>query len=150
MGHVVMNNIEITYLGIQVAAKELNIPLPEIYIIDENSLGNKEITGTYSFKDNSIIFNEDWVNRREWIEVIITSFHEMRHAYQGYCIRTRTRESEETIKKWEYEINNYIMPSGTNNEIDDSNYLKQQHGKREVGPRNLKILFMKQLDNLGL
>lgn len=120
-----MNNIDIAYLGIQVAAKELNISLPEISIIDENSLGNKKITGTYSFKDNSITFNEEWVNRSEWIEVLITSFHEMRHAYQGYCIRTRTRESEETINKWEYETNNYIMPSGNNNEIDDVDYLKQ-------------------------
>lgn len=100
MESIIMNNIEIAYLGIQVAAKELNISLPEISIIDENSLGNKKITGTYSFKDNSITFNEEWVNRSEWIEVLITSFHEMRHAYQGYCIRTRTRESEETINKW--------------------------------------------------
>jgi len=66
------------------------------------------------------------VLRSDWTEVIITAFHEMRHAYQGYCIRTHSRESHETLKLWEYETLNYIMPSGKNNEIDDESYLKQE------------------------
>jgi len=50
----------------------------------------------------------------------------MRHAYQGYCISTQSRESQSTLDKWEYETLNYIMPSGKNNEIDDELYLKQE------------------------
>jgi hypothetical protein len=50
----------------------------------------------------------------------------MRHAYQGYCIRTQSREPKSTLDKWEYETLNYIMPSGKNNEIDDESYLKQE------------------------
>lgn len=120
-----MNNKKVMCSGFQIVSKMLDFPIPESYIIKEDKLPNKEITGIYSFKDNEIIFNEDWIYRSEWVEVIITAFHEMRHAYQGYCIRTRTRESKETLEIWEGEFQNYVMPSGKNNEIDDITYLKQ-------------------------
>lgn len=70
-------------------------------------------------------FNESWVKNSHWTEVAITVFHELRHAYQGNCIMNKTRETYEVLAKWEYEMNNYIMPSGNNNEIDDEVYLKQ-------------------------
>ena len=120
-----MNNGKIIDIGTQIVSKILDFPIPELYIIEELKLPNKEITAIYSFKNNEIIFNEDWINRSEWIEVLITVFHEMRHAYQGYCVRTKTRESAETLKLWEDEINGYTMPSGNNNEVDDQNYLTQ-------------------------
>ena len=121
-----MNNLEVAIAGVKIVAKILNFPAPELYIIEQDKLPNKEITGMYRFKENEIIFNEDWVLRSEWIEVIITAFHEMRHAYQGYCIRTRSREAKEILDTWEYETNNYVMPSGKNNEADDLTYLKQE------------------------
>lgn len=124
-----MNNEKVIFSGVQIVSKLLNFPTPELYIIKETKLPNKEITGIYSFKNNEIIFNENWINRSEWIEILITVFHEMRHAYQGYCVRTKTRESADTLEIWEGEINGYIMPSGNNNEIDDQSYLNQN---REV------------------
>jgi hypothetical protein len=121
-----MDNDKVIYSGVQIASKMLNFPTPELYIIEESNLPNKEITGIYSFKSNEIIFNENWIKRSEWIEILITVFHEMRHAYQGYCVRTKTRESAEVLKVWEDEINGYITPSGSNNEIDDQSYLMQE------------------------
>ncbi len=121
-----MNNEKVIYGGVQIVSELLNFPTPELYIIEESKLPNKEITAIYSFKNNEIIFNEDWVLRSDWTEVIITAFHEMRHAYQGYCIRTQSREPKSILDKWEYETLNYIMPSGKNNEIDDESYLKQE------------------------
>jgi len=121
-----MDNFDVVISAVRIVEKLLNFPAPELFIIEQNQLPNSEITGMYKFDDNEIIFNEDWVLRSDWTEVIITAFHEMRHAYQGYCIRTQSRESQETLKQWEYETLNYIMPSGYNNEIDDESYLKQE------------------------
>ncbi len=121
-----MNNEKVLYAGVQIVSKVLNFPIPELYIIEGDKLPNKDITGMYSFRNNEIIFNEDWINRAEWIEVLITVFHEMRHAYQGYCVRTGTKEPQETLEIWSHEITNYIMPSGTNKEEDDQNYLSQE------------------------
>ena len=123
---MILHNLDIANAGVQIVAKLLNFPAPELFIIEQNKLPNSEITGMYKFDDNEIIFNEDWVLRSDWTEVIITAFHEMRHAYQGYCIRTQSREPQSTLDKWEYETLNYIMPSGKNNEIDDESYLKQE------------------------
>lgn len=121
-----MNNEKIIYGSVQLVLEILNFPTPELYLIEESKLPNKEITAIYSFKNNEIIFNENWINRSEWIEVMITVLHEMRHAYQGYCVRTKTREDAETLKRWENELNSYTMPSGKNNIIDDKNYLMQE------------------------
>lgn len=121
-----MTNIEVAYAGIEIVSKLLNFPIPELFLIEETNLPNREITGMYSFKNNQIILNKNWINRSEWIEVLITVFHEMRHAYQGYCVRTKTREPIKTLKKWEDEISRYIMPSGKNNETDDQSYLTQE------------------------
>lgn len=121
-----MDNFDVIISATRIVEKILNFPAPELFIIGQNQLPNSEITGMYKFDENEIIFNEDWLLRSDWTEVIITAFHEMRHAYQGYCIRTNSRESQETLNKWEYETLNYIMPSGKNNEIDDELYLKQE------------------------
>lgn len=121
-----MKNENIIYVGVQIVSKILNFPIPELYIIEGDKLPNKDITGMYSFRNNEIIFNEDWVDRSEWIEVLITVFHEMRHAYQGYCVKTGTKETQETLEVWSHEITNYVMPSGTNKEEDDQSYLNQE------------------------
>lgn len=121
-----MDNFDVVISAVRIVEKILNFPAPELFIIEQNQLPNSEITGMYRFDDNEIIFNEDWVLRSDWTEVIITAFHEMRHAYQGYCIRTKSREPQSTLDKWDYETLNYIMPSGKNNEIDDESYLKQE------------------------
>jgi len=121
-----MDNFDVVISAARIVEKILNFPAPELFITEQNKLPNREITGMYKFDDNEIIFNEDWVLRSDWIEVIITAFHEIRHAYQGYCIRTQSRESQSTLDKFEYETLNYIMPSGKNNEFDDESYLKQE------------------------
>lgn len=56
----------------------------------------------HEFDNNEIIFNEDWVLRSDWTEVSITAFHEMKHEYQGYCIRTQSKESQSISDRWEY------------------------------------------------
>lgn len=99
-----VNNINVIYSGAKIVSKILNFPVPELFIIEEKHLPDKEITGLYSFSNNEIVFNEDWIKRSEWIEVIITVFHEMRHAYQGFCINTNTRESEEILRKWKKKL----------------------------------------------
>lgn len=107
-----MKKIEIVLLGVQEASKILNIPYPEVSSI-------------YRHKDNEIIFNEDWVNQSHELEIMITALHETRHAYQKYCIDTRSREDIKTIETWETEFNQYNQPSGKNTPKDDMAYLKQ-------------------------
>jgi len=89
-------------------------------------LSNKEITGIYRFHDNELLFNENWIVNSHWTKVVITVFHEVRHAYQGFCIRNKSKESGEVVDKWGYKMKNYIKPSSKNNVIGDEAYLKQE------------------------
>lgn len=120
-----MNKHEVAINGVNIAATILNIPVPHYSFFDPSEISNKEITEMYVFESDEIIFNEEWVVKSPWIEVIVTAFHETRHAYQGYCIRTRSVESKDTLDKWEYVTLNYIRPTGKNNEVDDHDYLNQ-------------------------
>lgn len=134
-----MNNYEVAINGVKIIAKILNISVPHISFFDPSEVSNNEITGMYLFESDEIIFNEEWIAKSQWIEVIVTAFHETRHAYQGYCIRTKSMESKDTLDKWEYETLNYICPSGKNNEVDDHDYLNQSIEIDAIGFTHHKI-----------
>ncbi len=119
------NNLLVALICIEAATEILNIPLSEIFFASSTSFPYPEISSIYRHKDNEIIFNEDWVNRSNELEIMITALHETRHAYQKYCIDTRSREDIKTIEAWEKEFNQYNQPSGKNTPTDDSSYLKQ-------------------------
>lgn len=120
-----MNNYEVAIYGVSIVAKILNIPVPYTSFFDHTDVSNKEITGMYLFESDEIVFNEEWVAKSPWIEVIVTAFHETRHAYQGYCIKNNMYESPKTLDIWHQEFTNYFKPSGKNNESDDAEYLNQ-------------------------
>jgi hypothetical protein len=96
-----------------------------IITFSSNDFPNPEISSIYRHKDNEIIFNEDWNNRSNELEILVTAFHETRHAYQYHCIKTKSREDIETIIVWEKEFNQYTSPSGKNTPKSDIDYLKQ-------------------------
>src|SRR5690554_631524 len=120
-----IDKTSVALIGIQAAVKILNIPLPEVFFASSSNFPNPEISSIYRYKDNEIIFNEDWVNRSNELEIMITALHETRHAYQKFCIDTRSREDIKTIEAWEKEFNQYNQPSGKNTPTDDNSYLKQ-------------------------
>ena len=97
-----------------------------MFFTSSSNFPNPEISSIYRHKHNEIIFNEDWVNQSNELEIMITALHETRHAYQKFCIDTRSREDIKTIEAWEKEFNQYNQPSGKNTPTDDSSYLKQE------------------------
>ena len=120
-----MNNFDTALIGIQATSKILNITLPEVYFASGSDFPNPEISSIYRHKDNEIIFNEDWINKSNELEILVTAFHETRHAYQYHCIKTKSIEDIETINVWEKEFNQYTSPSGKNTPKSDIDYLKQ-------------------------
>jgi hypothetical protein len=78
-----MNNFEVALKGIKIASNILDIPEPSIYFVSSNELPNNEVTAVFRHKNYEIIFNEDWLTKVPWNEVMVTCFHECRHAYQA-------------------------------------------------------------------
>ena len=120
-----MNNLDIAILGVKLASEILEIPKPKVYFIEDDCVNNKMIAGIFRANEYQILFNENWVNNSEQIEIIISASHETRHAYQSYSIKENINESNETLNLWNYEFNNYIIAIGTNKPNTDINYLKQ-------------------------
>ncbi|MDX9692230.1 MAG: hypothetical protein RBT45_07210, partial [Acholeplasmataceae bacterium] len=120
-----MNNVETALVDIQAASKILNITPLEVYFAHGSDFPNPEISSIYRHKDNEIIFNEDWINRSNGLEFLVTAFHETRHAYQYHYIKTKSREDIEPINVWEKELNQYTSPSDKNTSKSDIYYLRQ-------------------------
>jgi hypothetical protein len=120
-----MKNIKLAIKGIKQASKILRITPPQVHFTYAVDFPNPEITSVYSHAKNYIIFNEDWVEKSSDHEILITAFHETRHAYQYYCIQRSVIEDIEIVKVWEKEFFNYTTPSEQNTPLSDLDYLKQ-------------------------
>jgi hypothetical protein len=79
----------------------------------------------YLQDSKEILFNEDWVLQSNWLEVVATCFHECRHAYQHFCVETRSREDEVTLSQWESELTTYFQPDTDKPQELDVDYLQQ-------------------------
>src|SRR5690554_3329598 len=120
-----MNNFEVALKGIKIASNILDIPELSIYFASTNVLFNNEVIAVFRHKNYEIIFNEDWLTKVPWIEVMVTCFHECRHAYQAYSVKHNINESKETLDNWNNDFNTYNMPSGTLDGKANINYLTQ-------------------------
>lgn len=120
-----MNSLDIAINGVKIASKILNIGEPKVYFISADDLHNKDITAIFLFDEYEIIFNEDWVMSVPWIEVMVTCFHDTRHAYQAYSINHEVNENKETLELWKKAFDSYNNPSGDNTPISDVSYLRQ-------------------------
>lgn len=120
-----MERLALPYYGVQIAAKFMEIPLPQITYISQSQLPNPTITAMYLQETKEIVFNKDWVLQANWLEIIATSFHECRHAYQHYCVETMSIENEETRDKWAVELLRYFQPNADKPQNHDVDYLQQ-------------------------
>lgn len=121
-----MDKFELASYGVRMISQILDIPEPNVMFFDKDEAPNKHTVGGFIAKLNAIAFNSDWVLASEPMQIIISCFHETRHAYQFYSVKHQINESQETLNKWEQEFNNYIQPININNEGYDELYLEQE------------------------
>lgn len=107
-----------------IASKILNITPPDIIFADETLFQHKDISGLYLHESNEIVLNENWIIKSNIYNVLITIFHEIRHAYQHNCIKYRTIEDTSIIDKWIFEFDNY-KKTQSNNDFQEKEYLYQ-------------------------
>ena len=77
----------------------------------------------FNKNNNQLIYNEKWLYTASEVEIIITTFHEVRHAYQYYCIVNEINHTRQVLEEWKDNFDNYISP--TLNEDSDEKYLTQ-------------------------
>lgn len=118
----------IAQYGVAYASKELGIPLLEVNFVSSELLGKTTITAMFLPDQNRILFNLDWLLEATPEEVLLTAFHETRHAYQKNQIEAMTAgkniESSEVIWKWKTDFEKYHRASDSR--TDDPEYLGQE------------------------
>ena len=96
--------IEANY-AVAIASKLLGIEIVDVEFVDGEFLKGTTISSMFLPDPNLILFNQDWLAIAKFEEVILTAFHEARHAYQKAQIdgilNLKQNESPETIAKWE-------------------------------------------------
>jgi hypothetical protein len=134
--------------AVAIASKLLGIRKVEVEFVDSEFLKGKTITSMYLPDYNLILFNQDWLSVAKFEEVILTAFHETRHAYQKAQIdgipNLKQSEEPETIAKWKHEFEEYYRPS--EDYQDDSEYLEQEIEKDAIA---FSHLFLRQLGLLS-
>ena len=120
--------------AVAIASKLLGIRKVEVEFVDSEFLKGKTITSMYLPDYNLILFNQDWLSVAKLDEVILTAFHETRHAYQKSQIdgmyNLIQNEGPETIRKWKQEFDAYFRPSDEFQ--DDPGYLEQEIEKDAI------------------
>ncbi|MGE4378585.1 MAG: hypothetical protein AB7E16_01575 [Candidatus Izemoplasmatales bacterium] len=122
------DNYQLTMMGVKIASEILRINAPEVrFFIDKNS-DERSINAVFNPELYVIAFNENWLNAVENnLEIMVTCFHESRHAYQYNVIKGLYQGqdivSEDTIKQWKQEFESYHSGSGVPSK--DSKYLVQ-------------------------
>ena len=84
-----MDNYEIAITGVEIASKILGIKTPDVRFFVNDDINKKGINAVFLRNDNIIGFNETWLESVEWLEVMVTCFHESRHAFQHEVINNR-------------------------------------------------------------
>jgi hypothetical protein len=123
-----VDNHEVALNGVKVASKILGIDSPKVLFYKDDDLTKNGVNSMF-LKDKFIIaFNESWIDTVEnWLEVMISCFHEARHAFQYELIEGVYKGSEiidkQVINAWKKEFENYNTTIGI--EELDKKYLFQ-------------------------
>ncbi|QLY40159.1 hypothetical protein HF295_04495 [Hujiaoplasma nucleasis] len=123
-----MDNFELAMMGVKIASKILQIKTPEVRYFNNELLDKKGINAIFQKEDYIIAFNENWIESvKNNMEIMITCFHESRHAFQYQMIKGNYKGTEiisnNTIELWKSDFNQYHTPSG--DKTKDKEYLIQ-------------------------
>lgn len=111
--------------SIELASDKLNIPEPRFKLINSSSLDDSNITCVFNKDNNIITYSRKWILSADEIEIIIATFHEVRHSYQFYSVINNINETEKKLQLWKENFNNYKTPTINYTSSEDKEYLLQ-------------------------
>lgn len=109
-----MTRRQISEYGVLIASKVLNIKNVNVKFMDQKMKINPKINAIFMKESYTIYFNDCWLKNSEFLDIMLTSFHETRHAYQYLqIIKSSTLkfiEQEAVLTEWKRGFETYQMP----------------------------------------
>ena len=117
----IANKLQIAKKSIEYAANDLDIEVPETFVLDQTYFPNEHITSMFIPDKYLVVFRESWIVTCEVVDVILTSFHETRHAYQYNQIKSlkenlSLKEKRNIVIQWKKDFDNYQQPTSNSYE----------------------------------
>ena len=123
-----MDKYALINYGIKLGSKVLGISEPSVVFVGNDVFGSSKINAMFLPEESSIVFNEYWVEEATEIEILITCFHELRHAFQHKAISNQHIGDEQIdsnkISLWKKEFDSYKQSKGEL-ATEDEEYLLQ-------------------------
>lgn len=111
-----MNKQELAIIMVEYASRILRMSDIKVFFEPKTKFVYEDCSAAFDDKCYYITFNLDWMAAASEEQIILTAFHETRHAYQKANIDFPEyfagKESSETIEKWRAEIESYKNPIG--------------------------------------
>lgn len=126
-------------------AKDHQMRVPHIQIDDRLVKHNASLTAMYLPEHHAILMNQRWIAAAKPAEVLLTLFHEFRHAYQAEAVRGQAKLEDgldlTVLKRWDYELAHPVQPDADHE--DDPNYMNQsiERDAVEFAKRTLNVFF---------
>lgn len=104
--------------SVRIAEKILGIDNSvEIIFRDNEYFKDTEISAVFLKEGYYIVFNNGYLENASIIEIMITGFHEVRHAYQyiqieyGQKLTFKYKDDQISIDEWKMDFDNLKLPS---------------------------------------
>ncbi|MBI9010163.1 MAG: hypothetical protein JEZ05_09085 [Tenericutes bacterium] len=125
------------------ASEFLEIEIPEIVLFTSDDADKRNINSIFFPENYSVAFNRKWLAYANPEEILISSFHECRHAFQWLVVSDKyqgnRQVSQSIVKQWKANFDNYVQTTG--NIANDTGYLDQQTEKDAITFSNELLLF---------
>jgi hypothetical protein len=113
-----LDNQQAALMGVKIACELLHISGVSTDFFGEDFFEKKQVSSLFIPKIYKIVFNTLWLERAEIEEVLVSAFHETRHAYQktsvDYGKLYDCKEKKEIIDIWNQEFKDYNNPKDGN------------------------------------
>lgn len=99
----------------------------EVVFKDNQYFNDTEISAVFLKEGYYVVFNNAYLENVSIIEIMITGFHEVKHAYQymqieyGEMFQLKFKDGKETINEWKKDFDNLKQP----NEMIKEEYLNR-------------------------
>ncbi len=138
-----IDNYDIAEKAVIKASEFLEIEIPEIVHFTSDDADKRNINSIFFPENYSVAFNKKWLTDASPENILISSFHECRHAFQWSVVSNKYKGnrqvSKSIVKQWKADFDNYVQTTG--NIANDMDYLKQEIEKDAIAFSNELLLF---------
>lgn len=125
------SNAEIAEFSVELASYRLDIPYVNVAFKSSKFFNRPVVDALFIPKQYTIVFNRNWVNKTDFLEVLKCGFYYTRQVYQHACVLLpeKVKHDPEVVINWKKEfdlkLDSYDCSRTELNSVRDANKYSQ-------------------------